>query len=73
MGTGKHARTRRIVYRYSFKRYQRDNRSINAMVDRAEKVAAGSRPLKKDRFVKIDGADRAVNWALVNEPGSSPG
>jgi hypothetical protein len=66
MGTGKHARTRRIVYQYSFRRRKRDDRTINAMVERAEKVAVGTRPLKKDRFVKIDGADRAVNWDLVD-------
>jgi transposase len=65
MGTGASARTRRVVYQYSFKRHKRDNKAINAMIERAEKVAAGTRPLKKDRFVKLDGATRAVDWALV--------
>jgi transposase len=65
MGAGKTARSRRVVYQYSFKRAKRDNRAINAMVDRAEKVASGDRPVKKDRFVKLDGADKRVNWALV--------
>jgi hypothetical protein len=65
MGTGSSARTRRVVYQYSFKRHKRDDKAINAMIERAEKVAAGTRPLKKDRFVKIDGATRAVDWALV--------
>ncbi len=65
MGVGKAARTRRIVYQYSFKRSKRDNRSINAMVARAEKVAAGTRPVKKDRFVKINGAKKGVDWGLV--------
>ena len=65
MGTGTAARSRRIVYQYSFKRHKRDDKAINAMIERAEKVAAGTRPLKKDRFVKLDGATRAVDWALV--------
>jgi transposase len=65
MGSGKDARERRVVYQYSFKRRKRDDRAINAMVERAEKVAAGTRPLKKDRFVKLDGASREVNWDLV--------
>ena len=65
MGTGKAARSRRVVYHYSFSRAKRDNRAIEAMADRAEKVAAGTRPLKRDRFVKIDGADKSVNWDLV--------
>lgn len=65
MGTGKAARRRRVVYQWRFARHKRDDRAINAMVDRAEKVAAGTRPLKKDRFVRIDGAARGVDWTLV--------
>ena len=65
MGTGKDARERRVVYEYSFKRSQHDNRAINKMIERAEAVAAGSRPLKKDRFVTIADATKSVNWALV--------
>ena len=36
------------------------------MVDRAEAVAAGTRPLKKDRFVRIDATGKGVDWALVD-------
>ena len=35
------------------------------MITRAEKVADGSKPLKKDRFVKIDDTSRGVDWGLV--------
>jgi hypothetical protein len=65
MGTGKAARSRRVVYHYLLARHKRDDRAINAMVDRAEKVAAGKRPLKKDRFVRIDNAGKGVDWDLV--------
>ena len=65
MGAGKTARERRVVYQYKFKRSQHDNRAINAMVARAEKVADGSRPMKKDRFVKIEDATKGVDWDLV--------
>jgi hypothetical protein len=65
MGTGTNARTRRVVYQYSFKRHKRDDRAINAMIERAEKVAAGTRPLKRDRFVRLDGTQKSVDWALV--------
>jgi Transposase DDE domain len=65
MGTGKGARSRRVVYQYRFARHKRDDRAINAMVERAEKVAAGKRPLKKDRFVRIDTAGKEVDWGLV--------
>lgn len=65
MGTGRAARSRRVVYQYRFARHKRDDRAINAMVDRAEKVATGKRPLKKDRFVRIDAAGKGVDWGLV--------
>jgi hypothetical protein len=65
MGTGKGARDRRVVYQWKFTREQHDNKAINAMVTRAEKVADGSRPLRRDRFVKITGADKGVDWDLV--------
>jgi Transposase DDE domain len=65
MGSGKAARKRRVVYQYLFARHKRDDRAINAMVDRAEAVAAGTRPLKKDRFVRIDATGKGVDWALV--------
>jgi hypothetical protein len=65
MGVGKDKRDRRVVYQWSFKRYQHDNRAINKMVERAEKVADGSRPLKKDRFVKSTDTATVVDWGLV--------
>jgi hypothetical protein len=66
MGTGKAARSRRVVYQYRFARHKHDDRAINAMVDRAEKVAAGKRPLKKDRFVRIEATGTEVDWGLVD-------
>jgi hypothetical protein len=65
MGTGKNARSRRVVWQWSFQRYRHDIQAINAMVQRAEAVAAGKRALKKDRFVKVTDADPVVDWNLV--------
>jgi hypothetical protein len=73
MGAGSKERDRRVVYHYSFKRSQHDNRAINAMVARAEKVAAGQRPAKKDRFVKVTDADVGVDWDLVERARSLAG
>ena len=53
MGTGKAARVRRVVYQWKFKREQRDNKAINAMIERAEKIADGRAPLRKARFLKV--------------------
>lgn len=66
MGTSGQARTRRIVYQYSFKRAKRDDRNINEMIEKAEKIAAGTRPMKKDRLVSLKGKQPAVDWALVD-------
>ena len=65
MGTGKGARDRRVVYQWKFKREQHDNKAINAMVTKAEKVADGTRPMRRDRFVKVTGVSKGVDWALV--------
>ena len=65
MGSGKAARSRRVVYQYRFARHKHDDRAINAMVERAEKVADGTRPLKKDRFVRIATTGTEVDWGLV--------
>lgn len=73
MGTGSKARDRRVVYQYVFKRAQHDNRAINAMVERAEKVAAGERPLKKDRFVAFSDNTTSVKWDLVERARSLAG
>jgi hypothetical protein len=65
MGTGKKARSRRVVWQWSFKRHRHDIQAINAMVERAEAVADGKRALKKDRFVKVTDAAPTVDWDLV--------
>jgi hypothetical protein len=66
MGTGKHARTRRVVYQYSFKRHKRDDRTINAMIERAEKIASGASSMRHARFLKLKGATKEVDHKLVD-------
>lgn len=66
MGAGKNARDRRIVYQYSFKRAKRDNRNIDLMIDKAERIAEGKAPLKKARFLKVTGAQKALDQATID-------
>jgi transposase len=66
MGTGKNARERRILYQYSFKRAKRDNRNINLMIDKAERIADGTIPLKKARFLKVTGAQKTLDQATID-------
>jgi hypothetical protein len=73
MGTGTKARDRPVDYQYSFTRSQHDNRAINAILARAEQVAAGQRPVSKDRFVKFRDAESSVDWDLVERARSLAG
>ena len=66
MGVQENARERRVVYHYSAKRDRRDNHTLNKQVEKAQKIADGHRPLKKDRFVKLTGTHPAVDQVLVD-------
>lgn len=67
MGAGASARQRRVVWQYSHKRKTRDNITLNKQIERAEQIAAGTRPAKKDRFVTLGGQRPGVNWARVEK------
>jgi transposase len=73
MGQGRAARQRRVVWHYSFKRKKRDNMTLNKQIERAEQVAAGTRPVKKDRFVALSGDKPGVDWTLVERARSTLG
>lgn len=55
-----------MVWQYSHKRKTRDNITLNKQIERAEQIAAGTRPPKKDRFVTL-GHKPAVNWARIEK------
>ena len=65
MGTGKDARERRVVYQYRFARAKREERTLGAQVARAQDIAQGRRPMKKDRFVALSGDRPLVDDKLV--------
>jgi transposase len=66
MGTGKHKRTRRVVYQWSFKRSKRDEKAINAQIARAEKIAEGKAPLARTRFLKVTDATKELDQATID-------
>ena len=66
MGIRKAARERRIVYQWSFNRQKRDDRTINAQIAKAEKVATGATPLRKTRFLKVSGAAKELDQATID-------
>ena len=67
MGAGANARQRRVVWQYSFKREKRDNLTLNKQIERAEKIADGSKPMRRDRFVTIGDGKPGVNWAQIEK------
>jgi hypothetical protein len=42
-----------VACQWKFKREQHDNKAINAMIERAEKIADGRTPVKKTSFLKV--------------------
>jgi hypothetical protein len=75
-----------IYYQYTHDRARRTLRGIDEQVAKAEKAVAGKVPVKRNRFIKLVGADKSVNRALetkartlagwkgyiTNLPGTSP-
>jgi hypothetical protein len=53
-----------IYYQYRADRARRTLRGIDEQVAKAEKAVAGKVPVKRNRFIKLVGADKSVNRAL---------
>ena len=73
MGQGRERRDRRVVWHYKWQRAQRDRRTLNAQIDRAERVADRAEPLKKQRFVKVTGQTVALDEASIERARQSAG
>ncbi|MBI1758251.1 MAG: IS1634 family transposase [Actinobacteria bacterium] len=66
MGTGKAARQRRVVYQWSFARNKHDDKAINALIVRAEKITTGKTPLSRARFLKVTDATKELDQATID-------
>ena len=53
-----------IYYQYTHDRARRTLHGIDEQVSKAEKAVAGKVPVKRNRFIKLVGADKSVNRAL---------
>ena len=53
-----------IYYQYTHDRARRTLHGIDEQVAKAEKAVAGKVPVKRNRFIKLVGADKSVNRAL---------
>ncbi|MBK8075254.1 MAG: IS1634 family transposase [Kineosporiaceae bacterium] len=62
-----------IYYQYRADRGRRTLRGIDEQVAKAEKAVAGKTAIKRNRFVKLTGADKSVNRALETKARSLAG
>jgi hypothetical protein len=53
-----------VYYQYKADRARRSLRGIDEQVTKAERAVAGKVPVKRNRFIKLVGADKSVNRAL---------
>jgi len=63
--TGGARAKRRVVYQYRKKRASLDLSNIEKALAKAERMASGTAPYKKNRFLKVSHAKREVNYELV--------
>lgn len=58
---------RRVVYQYRAKRARMDLSNIDKTLAKAQRIMDGTAEFKRNRFLKITGARREINHALVEE------
>ncbi|MFL0580925.1 transposase, partial [Dietzia sp. 179-F 9C3 NHS] len=73
MGQGRDRRDRRVVWHYTWDRHKRDKRTLNAQIERAQRVTDRSEPLRKQRFVQITGQKVSLNEASIERARQSAG
>jgi transposase len=64
MGTKTDQRRRMTYYQFKADRARRTLRGIDTQVAKAEKAVAGQAPIKRNRFISVEGATRSVNRGL---------
>lgn len=60
-------RKRRVIYQYRQKRAALDLSNIDKTLAKAQKIVEKKADIKRNRFLKIDGAIREINEVLVDE------
>ena len=62
-----------IYYQFRADRARRTLRGIDEQVAKAAKAVAGLAPVKRNRFIALDGAAKSINRELEAKAGTSPG
>jgi len=66
-GTGGPRIKRRVIYQYRTKRAKLDLSNIDKALTKAQKMASGTVPFKRNRFLKVSGSKREVNYDLAQD------
>jgi transposase len=66
-GKGQKRIKQRVIYQYKEKRARMDLLNIDKLLTKAEKMLAGQTEYKKNRFLKITGSKKEINYTLVKE------
>jgi Transposase DDE domain len=64
MGTKTDQRRRMTYYQFKADRARRTLRGIDTQVAKAERAVAGQAPIKRNRFISVEGGTRSVNRGL---------
>jgi len=60
-----HRQKRRIIYQYREKRAKLDLKNIELQITKAQRIVSGKAPAKKNKFLKVTGANKALNDDLI--------
>lgn len=66
-GETKITRKYRLVFQYREKRARLDLRNIQKQIDKSKATLAGTRPVKKDRYVKVTEQAQELDQALIEK------
>lgn len=59
-------KTWRTVYQFTTKRYNKDRRTLDKQIAKAQDIADGKRSMAKARFVSVDGKNVGINQADID-------
>jgi len=66
-GRGQARVKRRVVYQYRTKRAQMDLLNIDKLLFKAQRMVEGKAEFKRNRFLKVSGSKREINYDLVEK------
>ena len=64
-GTSAPRMSRRIIYQYREKRARLDLLNIDKLLTKAQRMVSGQAEFKRNRFLKVSGSIKEINYALV--------